>query len=104
MEWYVLYYSFNDKKIKRLNIFNTVRFSNGVEQLLNEYQDNKEDFINKLTSLCRYCFWSKREYELAVGDLTETDINNLEKIDVFFQIEKNIPLLAYYILSFNKKM
>ena len=46
-----------------------------------------------------YSFWSKREYEISVGDAFETNLNNYEKIDVYSQVKPNIIQLAQYILK-----
>lgn len=102
MEWYVLNYDFNRKKVYNFNIFNSVRFSEGVERLLNDFI-TMDDFIEKLTSQVKYCFWSKREYEISVSDLFEQDLDKYEKIDVAYQVLPNIKVLAEYIINYHNK-
>ena len=46
-------------------------------------------------------FWSKREYELSIGDAFDTNLNNYEKIDVYTQILPNFDILIDYILKEN---
>lgn len=103
MKWFVLNYDFNRKEVVDYNVFNNSKFSNGVSELTEKYDGNFKEFALNLNSLAKYCFWSKREYEISVGDLFEQDINAYEKIDVYRQVEKNIEVLAHYILSESNK-
>lgn len=99
MQWFVLNYDFNSKKVVDYNIFNNIKFSRGVNELVEEYDGDFNEFKLNLKSLAKYCFWSKREYEISVGDLWEQDMEKYEKIDVYRQLSKNIDVLARYILS-----
>ena len=58
-----------------------------------------DKFIEELGNEVRYCFWSKREYEISVGDAFDTNFDNYEKIDVFDQVMPNIKALAKYIVD-----
>ena len=53
----------------------------------------------ELTKEVKYCFWSKREYEISVGDAFDTNFDNYEKIDVSQQVLPNIEALAKYIID-----
>ena len=99
VKWFVLNYDFNSKKVVDYNIFNNIKFSKGVNELVEEYDGDFNEFKLNLESLAKYCFWSKREYEISVGDLWEQDMEKYEKIDVYRQLSKNIDVLATYILS-----
>jgi len=96
MEWYVLNYDFNRKKIEYYNIFNHSYLIESIKKIL-EQDITFDEYIDKLDHLLRYCFWSKREYEILVGDAFETDLNKFEKIDVYSQLKPNIKILATYI-------
>lgn len=98
LKWYVLNYDFNGKKVENFNIFRSVRFVEGVQDLLEHYI-TFEDFVEKLESELRYAFWSKREYEILVSDAFETDLNKYEKIDVYSQVKPNVRILAKYIID-----
>lgn len=102
MEWYVLNYDFNSKKIYQFNIFNSVRFDRGVKELLDNFV-TMEDFISKLEGEVKYAFWCKREYEISAGDLFEQDLNKYERIDVSDQVLPNIKALAEYIINYHNK-
>lgn len=102
MEWYTLNYDFNAKKIYNYNIFNNAKFIRGVDELLSNFI-TFDDFLEKLEREVKYCFWSKREYEISVGDAFEEDINKYTKIDVAYQILPNIKALAKYIIEFHNE-
>ena len=98
LEWYVLNYNFNEKKVENFNIFRSCRLVDGVKELLNNYI-TFEDFVEKLEKQLQYVFWSKREYEISVSDAFETDLNKYEKIDVYSQVKPNVRILAKYIID-----
>lgn len=102
MEWYVLNYNFNLKKIEPINIFNYGNFLKDIKEIYKEYIERKEDiefFENKINSQLLYYFWSRREYEISVGDLFEKDLEKYEKIDVYYQIKMNFKAFIEYLLN-----
>lgn len=102
MEWYVLNYNFNSKKIEPINIFNYGNFLKDIKEIYKEYIERKEDiefFENKINSELLYYFWSKREYEISVGDLFEKDLEKYEKIDVYYQVKMNFKVFIEYLLN-----
>lgn len=98
LEWYVMNYDFNKRTLEDFNIFRSSRLVEGVKELLDSYI-TFEDFVEKLDGKLRYAFWSKREYEIFVGDAFETDLDKYEKIDVYSQVKPNIRILAQYIIN-----
>lgn len=98
MEWYVLNYNFNEKKVETFNIFRNARFSEAIQELLENYI-TFDDFVEKLKNEVKYSFWSKREYEISVGDAFCVE-EELEKWDIFMQVLPNIKILAKYIIDF----
>lgn len=102
MEWYVLNYNFNLKKIEPINIFNYGNLLEEIKEIYKEYIERKEDikfFENKINSQLLYYFWSRREYEISVGDLFEKDLEKYEKIDVYYQIKMNFKAFIEYLLN-----
>lgn len=97
MEWYVLLHDFNKNKVISYNIFNNSKLNEGLKELEESYI-SKENFISELDRLLRWCFWSKSEYEIMVGDLFEKDLDKYEKIDVYQQLKPNLNVLANYII------
>lgn len=98
LEWYVLNYNWNKKKVENFNIFRSYRFSEGVKDLL-KYYTTFDEFVEELEKELMYAFWAKREYEISVGDAFETDLNKYEKLDVYWQVKPNVKALAHYILD-----
>ena len=98
LEWYVLNYNWNKKKIESFNIFRSYRFTEGVKDLL-KYYTTFDEFVDDLEKELMYAFWAKREYEISVGDAFETDLDKYEKLDVYWQVKPNVRLLAQYILD-----
>lgn len=98
MSWYVLIYDFNNKKIISYDIFKNSQFSEGLENI--DFTQSYNDILTDIDRLAKYCFWSKREYEISVGDAFEEDINKFEKIDVYRQLEPQMRLLTDYILIY----
>jgi hypothetical protein len=101
MQWYVLNYDFNGKKIELFNIFDSANFLYGITQALKK--DNYKDFKEEINNWLMYSFWSKAEYEIVCGDLFVEQPEHLEKIDIYYQVKENVDILAKYILSkYNK--
>ena len=51
MEWYVLNYDFNKRKVEIFNIFRSITFTKGVQELLDNYV-TFDDFVEKLKNIC----------------------------------------------------
>ncbi len=98
MEWYVLNYDFNKKKVETFNIFRNAVFVKNVQELVNNYL-TFDDFVEKLKSEIKYNFWSRREYEISVGDAFCKE-EELEKWDIANQVLPNIEILANYIINY----
>ena len=95
LEWYVLNYSCNKKKVVPYNIF----YQDFIDGLYKEYK--KKNILTKddlKEYIKRYCFnyMGRVEYEIMVGDLFD-DINKYEKIDVYTQIMMNIDRIVDYV-------
>ena len=99
---YILNYNFKLKKIEPINIFNYGNLLEEIKEIYKEYIERKEDikfFENKINSQLLYYFWSRREYEISVGDLFEKDLEKYEKIDVYYQIKMNFKAFIEYLLN-----
>ena len=100
MEWYVLNYDVNRRKIYNFNIFNHWKFCEGVDRLLTEFNTDGDfnKFCKGLDSELKYYFMYRREYEISVGDAFEENLDRYEKYDVYSQLYPNLTALAYYII------
>ena len=103
LEFYVLNYDINKKKVVHYNVFNNVRVREATIELIDRFYDDElmsfEDFVEELTNIVRWQEWSRREYEISVGDAFETDSTKLEKWDCFQQFEPNAEVFAHYLLD-----
>lgn len=104
MEWYVLCYDFNRKKLTSFNIFNNICFNEGIEYIINNYRFSVENFFEDFKEAIRIklmsAFWCRREYELSIGDAFDEDLDNYKKVDVYSQVLPNLDRLCEYILNY----
>lgn len=66
--WNVYYYSINERKIQKVNIFNHWKFREETFEYLDECAD-KEMFAELLRKNLMYYFWARFEYEMAITKL-----------------------------------
>lgn len=109
-EYYVLNYNPNAKKIEPFNIFRNCYVQEYTEKAIKKYLRSPknykyerygEDTLYGFEGLCKeiektiqWQEWSRREYEISVGDAFEKDCNKLEKWDCYMQTKPNIPMIA----------
>ena len=109
-EYYVLNYNPNTKKIEPFNIFRNCYVQEYTEKAIKKYLRSPknykyerygEDTLYGFEGLCQeieriiqWQEWSRREYEISVGDAFEEDCNKLEKWDCYMQTKPNIPMIA----------
>ena len=109
-EYYVLNYNLNAKKIEPFNIFRNCYVQEYTEKAIKKYLSSPknykyerygEDALYGFEGLCQeieriiqWQEWSRREYEISVGDAFEKDCEYLEKWDCYMQAKSNIPMIA----------
>lgn len=98
LEWNVIKYDINNKKLVKFNIFNHYGFYEDVKKLLKQYK-NKNEFAEELKKDLMYYFWCKAEYEILISGLFSKDPNETEKIDIYDQITLNYDRFVNYILD-----
>ena len=95
LEWYVLRWDFNSKKVINYNILQWRK-----EDVANEVRRksiyNKSILREYLKTTFMYDYWSKTECEFYISDLHGDDY---EKIDIWRQIEPNLDLIVEYVNS-----
>lgn len=97
LEFYVLRYDFNAKKIVNFNIFNNYRlYEAAVEeaQKLIRGEIDFAEFKEELRKDIMWQEWSRFEYEISVGRPFEENCENLEKWDCYAQALPNLDLIA----------
>ena len=123
-KYYVLNYDCNAKKIVPFNIFRNIHVQEWTEKAVRKYLrspknftyksfDGKEilhgfdAFVKELDGIIAWQEYGRREYEVSVGDLFETDCNKLEKWDCYGQAHINIETISREIIrqyKQNKRM
>ena len=118
----MLNYDCNKKKVENFNIFRNCLVQEHTEKAVRKYLrspknykyvvQHKNDFLGReeiavygfdalvkeIDSIIKWREWSKREYEISVGDAFETDINKLEKWDTYSQAHPNAEIIAYTVI------
>lgn len=118
-EYYVINYDWNKKKVELFNIFNNINIQEWSEQAVKKYlrspknfkkyvwnSQDKQDkyiygwdaFVAEINSILMHELWSRRQYEISVGDAFETDIEKYEKWDCYDQCKNNIQTIAHDII------
>jgi len=115
-EFYVLNYDFNKKKVINYNIFNNIRVQEWTEKTVRKYLRSPKNFkyekfwsneepiygfdalVKEIDGIIRWQEWSRREYEISVGDAFESDISKLEKWDCYAQAHPNAEIIAHTVL------
>ena len=121
-EFYVLNYDTNKKKVINYNIFNNINVQEYTEKEVGKYLrspkkykhivQHKNDFLGReeiavygfdalvkeIDSIIRWQEWSRREFEVSVGDAFETDCEKLEKWDCYRQAKPNIEMITREVI------
>lgn len=88
LEWNVLYYNSNAKRIEWFNVFQHNSFNKAVKEIFNKQVwlslDEFEDAIDKEAM---YYFWRKAEYEIMISDWIGEKTK--AKIDIYSQLKLN---------------
>ena len=114
-EYYVLNYDYNKQKVEPFNIFRNIHVQECTEREVRKYLrspknyvyksfDEKEEIcgfdglIKEIDSIIKWQEWSRREYEVSVGDAFETDCEKLEKWDCYGQAKPNMKMITYEVI------
>ena len=115
-EFYVLNYDCNKKEVINFNIFNNIRVQEWTEKAVRKYLRAPKKFsytpfgkdvetiygfdalVREMDSIIRCEEWSRRQYEIGVCDAFESDINKLEKWDVYQQAKSNMVMITHEVI------
>lgn len=114
-EFYVLNYDHNRKEVINYNIFNNINVQKYTEKAIKKYLRSPKKFsykpynkneliygfdalVKEIDGIIQWCEWSRREYEISVGDAFETDCNKLEKWDCYQQAQPNIEMITREVI------
>lgn len=115
-QFFAMYKDFNDGEIKSYDvlgvIFNNILTSKGgIKKDFHTYDKNwnripvrtKEHLQKFIEDTFRYCYWAKCEWEFIAIDWPYRDTINESrpvKIDVFDQLEPNIPVITDLVWNY----
>ena len=114
-EYYVLNYDHNKQKVEPFNIFRNIHVQEYTEKTIRKYVRNPKEFtyksfdgkeeiygfdalVKEIDSIIRWQEWSRREYEVSVGDAFEKDCKKLEKWDCYGQAKPNMKMIAREVI------
>lgn len=95
--WNVLLHDFNSDKIITYNVFSDEFKENLYKEYRKKKINNKLELKEYIKSKMMYRYWSRSEYEIAVGGLHSKHPENFEKIDAYYQLEMNLDHIVDYI-------
>ena len=114
-EYYVLNYDCNAKKIVPFNIFRNIHVQEWTEKAVRKYLHSPKNFtyksfdgkeilhgfdalVREIDGIVKLEEWSRREYEVSIGDAFETDCEKLEKWDCYGQAKPNMKMITYEVI------
>lgn len=121
-EFYVLNYDTNRKKVINYNIFNNSEVQKWTEKAVKKYLRSPKNYkyiiqykneflgreevalygfealVREIDSNIRWGEWSRREYEISVGDAFTSDCTKLEKWDCYDQCKPNMKMIAREVI------
>lgn len=95
--FYAIRYSWNDHRIKPMNVISTTIIDDLKKKV--KKGAKRSELKERLISLLKHYYWSKAEHEIMAGDLF-CKREELEKIDIWFQLEPNVDLILDIILEY----
>ena len=111
----MLNYDHNKQKVEPFNIFRNIHVQEYTEKTIRKYVRNPKKFtyksfdgkeeiygfdalVKEIDSIIRWQEWSRREYEVSVGDAFEKDCKKLEKWDCYGQAKPNMKMIAREVI------
>lgn len=94
LNWFVLNYDVNSNKVKPYNVLSN--WESSIRKARKKMK-TKNDLISWLNKEFMYYYWCKAEYETMMGGFS-TDVDDLEKIDIYTQLKPNLEVIADYII------
>ena len=101
-EFYVVNYDFNKRKCEMFNIFRNIHVYDyclkAVKKYLRKGMDYAE-FREEVLKTIQWQEWSRVEYECSVGDPFPKTVEELQKIDCFWQAVPNIDIICMMLIT-----
>jgi len=97
LEFYVIRFDFNKRKVYNFNIFDNYYVYKYTVEHIKEFLDSKityDELKEKIRIDIQCEEWSRYEYEISVGAPFEEDAEKLQKIDCYYQALPNLDLIV----------
>lgn len=111
----MLNYDCNAKKIVPFNIFRNILVQEWTEKAVRKYLRSPKNFtyksfdgqeilhgfdalVKELDGIIKWQEWSRRQYEVSVGDAFEDNCEKLEKWDCYGQAKPNMKMITYEVI------
>lgn len=103
-EFYVVNYDFNRRECVMYNIFDNIHvydycLRHVKRHLRHKKQYNREDLKKDVLQTISWQEWARAEYECSVGDPFPRTVDELKKIDCYWQAEPNIDIIVDMLIS-----
>lgn len=95
LKWYVLRDDFNAREVKHYNALGG--WEDDIRKARKKFK-TKEDLKAWLRREFMYYYWSKAECEIQVAGLFAKEEKEFKKIDIWYQLEPNLDIIADYII------
>ena len=104
LAWWVYVGSFNDKEIRKHNVFDHYRFYQDCRKNYKKYKNNREEFLEAVRKDLGYYYWGKCEWEVVIQHWPpRKDFKDI-KVDVYEQIRMNWDAFADYLWNNRKEL
>lgn len=100
LEWYAFREDFNRNELERFNALGNWFAEEILKRIKRDKIDSYETLKDGISSILRYTYWSKSEHEVLVTSLHHRpDRDKVFKIDVWYQLEKNLDRITEYVMK-----
>ena len=103
-EFYVVNYGFNKRQCEMFNIFRNIHVYEHSLKAVKKHLANKkkypyEQFCEEIKNIIMWQEWSRVEYECSVGEPFPGTVNELQKIDCYYQAKPNIEVICDMLIK-----
>ena len=98
LEYKAIMYDWNSHSLRHINVLGDRLKNDIIKSIKSGDVYDRETLKERVIRLLKYYYWSKREYEIAVGDWGCKE-DEMFKIDVWHQLEPNIDHIIDHIIK-----
>ena len=97
LKWYAIRYDMNTDKIEYFNVLSETITENIIKNIKNKKITTLKKLKSFIDNEFTYYYWCRSEYEIAVSNLFEEDLEKAEKVDIYSQLKPNLDIITEYI-------